>query len=266
MNNEINNIINEIAIEIKGERKSVNELLNNAVYERAFSACIRKALNEAGLNTSYYSDLFNDGVELIISECIPNYRANNSDFLAYSLFVVKKRLQRIIAKKYKLIKIPDGERLKYIKAKKLINMLEISGSNYNEDEIESVLKSNGIKMKNMIRIDSYEKMESLDNYEYESSSLYESISDEKNEYNDIMKKEISSALRRLVTKVLTKHERSIVVRYFNEDKPSLTKLSKELGVTPKAISKTLRTSLIKLREAADDYCIEREDIKYFTDK
>lgn len=265
MNNEIN-IINEIAIEVKGERKSVNELLNNAVYERAFSACIRKALNEAGLNTSYYVDLFNDGVELLVSECIPNYRANNSDFLAYSLFVVKKRLQRIIAKKYKLIKIPDGERLKYIKAKKLINMLEISGSNYNEDEIESVLKSNGIKMKNMIRIDSYEKMESLDNYEYESSSLYESISDEKNEYNDIMKKEISSALRRLVTKVLTKHERSIVVRYFNEGKPSLTKLSKELGVTPKAISKTLRTSLIKLREAADDYCIEREDIKYFTDK
>lgn len=265
MNNEIN-IINKIAIEVKGERKSVNELLNNAVYERAFSACIRKALNEGGLNASYYGDLFSEGIELLISECIPNYRANNSDFLAYSLFIVKKRLQRVIAKKYKVIKIPDGERLKYIKAKKLINMLEISGSNYNEDEIESVLKSNGIKMKNMIRIDSYEKMESLDNYEYESSSLYESISDKKNEYNDIMKKEISSALRRLVTKVLTKHERSIVVRYFNEDKPSLTKLSKELGVTPKAISKTLRTSLIKLREAADDYCIEREDIKYFTDK
>lgn len=86
MNNEIN-IINEIAIEVKGERKSVNELLNNAVYERAFSACIRKALNEAGLNTSYYGDLFNDGVELLVSECIPNYRANNSDFwrILYSL-------------------------------------------------------------------------------------------------------------------------------------------------------------------------------------
>lgn len=178
MNNEIN-IINEIAIEIKGERKSVNELLNNAVYERAFSACVRKALNEAGLNTSYYSDLFNDGVELLLSECIPNYRANNSDFLAYSLFIVKKRLQRVIAKKYRIIKIPDGERLKYIKAKKLINMLEISSSNYNEDEIKSILESNGIRIENMIKINSYEKMESLDNDEYESSSLHESISYEK---------------------------------------------------------------------------------------
>lgn len=264
-NNEIN-IINAIATEVREKQKTVNELLNNAVYERAFSACIRKALNEAGLNASYYGDLFNDGVILLISECIPNYRANNSDFLAYSLFIVKKRLQRVIAKKYKVIKIPDGERLKYIKAKKLINMLEISGSNYNEDEIKSVLSSNGISIENMIKINSYEKMESLDKDEYESSSLHESISDEKNEYNDVMKKEISSRLRELVTKVLTKHERSIVVKYFNEDKPSLTKLSKELGVTPKAISKTLRTSLIKLREAADDYCIEREDIKYFTDK
>lgn len=117
MNNEIN-IINEIAIEVKGERKSVNELLNNAVYERAFSACIRKALNEAGLNTSYYGDLFNDGVELLVSECIPNYRANNSDFLAYSLFVVKKRLQRIIAKKYKLIKNSGWGKAQIYKGKK----------------------------------------------------------------------------------------------------------------------------------------------------
>lgn len=263
MNNEIN-IINEIAIEIKGERKSVNELLNNAVYERAFSACVRKALNEAGLNTSYYSDLFNDGVELLLSEFIPNYRANNSDFLAYSLFIVKKRLQRVIAKKYRIIKIPDGERLKYIKAKKLINMLEISSSNYNEDEIKSILESNGIRIENMIKINSYEKMESLDNDEYESSSLHESISYEKNEYNDIMKKEISSALRKLITKVLTKHQRSIVIKYYNEDKPSLTKLSREFGVTPREISKTLRISLIKLREAAKDYGIEKEDIKYFT--
>ena len=255
MNNEIN-IINEIAIEIKGERKSVNELLNNAVYERAFSACVRKALND--------SDLFNDGVELLLSECIPNYRANNSDFLAYSLFIVKKRLQRVIAKKYRIIKIPDGERLKYIKAKKLINMLEISSSNYNEDEIKSILESNGIRIENMIKINSYEKMESLDNDEYESSSLHESISYEKNEYNDIMKKEISSALRKLITKVLTKHQRSIVIKYYNEDKPSLTKLSREFGVTPREISKTLRISLIKLREAAKDYGIEKEDIKYFT--
>lgn len=50
-------------------------------------------------------------------------------------------------------------------------------------------------------------MESLDKDEYESSSLHESISDEKNEYNDIMKKEISSRLRELVTKVLTKHQK-----------------------------------------------------------
>lgn len=101
-------------------------------------------------------------------------------------------------------------------------------------------------------------MESLDNDEYESSSLHESISYEKNEYNDIMKKEISSALRKLITKVLTKHQRSIVIKYYNEDKPSLTKLSREFGVTPREISKTLRISLIKLREAAKDYGIEKK--------
>lgn len=184
--------------------------------------------------------------------------------MAYSLFIVKKRLQRVIAKKYRIIKIPDGERLKYIKAKKLINMLEISSSNYNEDEIKSVLSSNGISIENMIKINSYEKMESLDKDEYESSSLHESISDEKNEYNDIMKKEISSRLRELVTKVLTKHQKNIIIRYFNEEKPSLTKLSKELGVTPEAIRKTLRASLIKLRKTAESYGIEKEDIKYFT--
>lgn len=44
----------------------------------------------------------------------------------------------------------------------------------------------------------------------------------------------------------------------------MTKLSKELGVTPEAIRKTLRASLIKLRKTAESYGIEKEDIKYFT--
>lgn len=255
------NIINEIAIEVKEERKPVLELLENTIYRRAFSSCVHKAVNETGLDASYFEDLFNDAVDVLISECIPKYRADRGDFLNYSLYIIGKRLYRM-SRKYKPIKIPDKKRLECNKAKKLINELKIIQSNLDTNEIKSILTKNGIK-EDVIGICMYEKIESLDNDESEYS-LYESISDERDEYNDIIIKEISSELKKLMEKTLTKHQRDIVIRYFNENEPSLTKISNELGVTPQAISKTLRASLIKLRKKAKSYkIIGKEDIKYF---
>lgn len=257
MDNEMT-MINEMAT-----KKSVMELLENTIYRRAFSSCVRKAMNETGLDASYFEDMFNDAVDVLISECIPKYRADSGDFLPYSLYIIGKRLYRM-SRKYKPIKIPDKKRLECNKAKKLINELKIIQSNLDANGIKSILTKNEIEMETVMRIYMYEKIESLDNDESEYS-LYESISDERNEYNDIIIKEISSELKKLMEKTLTKNQKNIVIRYFNENKPSLTKLSKELGVTPQAISKTLRASLIKLRKKAKSYkIIEKEDIKYFT--
>lgn len=37
-------------------------------------------MNETGLDASYFEDLFNDAVDILISECIPKYRADSGDF------------------------------------------------------------------------------------------------------------------------------------------------------------------------------------------
>ena len=109
----------------------------------------------------------------------------------------------------------------------------------------------------------YEKIESLDNDESEYS-LYESISDQRDEYNDIIIKEISSELKKLIERTLTKRQRDIIYKYFYQSEPSCTKVAKALEVSPQAVSKTLRASLIKLRKKAKSYkIIGKEDIKYF---
>lgn len=56
------------------------ELLENTIYRRAFSSCVRKAMNETGLDASYFEDMYNDAVDILISECIPKYRADSGDF------------------------------------------------------------------------------------------------------------------------------------------------------------------------------------------
>lgn len=74
MDNEMT-MINEMAT-----KKSVMELLENTIYRRAFSSCVRKAVNETGLDASYFEDMYNDAVDVLISECIPKYRADSGDF------------------------------------------------------------------------------------------------------------------------------------------------------------------------------------------
>lgn len=110
MDNEMT-MINEMAT-----KKSVMELLENTIYRRAFSSCVRKAINETGLDASYFEDLFNDAVDVLISECIPKYRADSGDFLPYSLYIIGKRLYRM-SRKYKPIKIPDKKDLNVTKRK-----------------------------------------------------------------------------------------------------------------------------------------------------
>lgn len=252
MNNEIN-IINKIAIEVKEERKPVLELLENTIYRRAFSSCVRKAVNETGLDASYFDDLFNDAVDVLISECIPKYRADSGDFLTYSLYIIGKRLYRM-SRKYKPIKIPDKKRLEYNKAKKLINELKIIQSNLDTNEIKNILTENGIK-EDVIGICMYEKIESLDNDESEYS-LYESISDKKDKYNDIIIKEISSELK--------KRQRDIVYKYFYQNKPSFTKVAKEFKVSPHAVRKSIKQSIVLLKKKAEKYGIKKEDLIYFS--
>jgi RNA polymerase sigma factor (sigma-70 family) len=260
MNNEIN-IINKIAIEVKEERKPVLELLENTIYRRAFSSCVRKAVNETGLDASYFDDLFNDAVDVLISECIPKYRADSGEFLTYSLYIIGKRLYRM-SRKYKPIKIPDKKRLEYNKAKKLINELKIIQSNLDTNEIKNILTENGIK-EDVIGICMYEKIESLDNDESEYS-LYESISDEKDKYNDIIIKEISSELKKLMEKTLTKRQRDIVYKYFYQNKPSFTKVAKEFKVSPHAVRKSIKQSIVLLKKKAEKYGIKKEDLIYFS--
>ncbi len=255
MDNEMT-MINEMAT-----KKSVMELLENTIYRRAFSSCVRKAMNETGLDASYFEDMFNDAVDVLISECIPKYRDDSGDFLPYSLYIIGKRLYRM-SRKYKPIKIPDKKRLECNKAKKLINELKIIQSNLDTNEIKSILTENGIK-EDVIGICMYEKIESLDNDESEYS-LYESISNERDEYNDIIIKEISSELKKLIERTLTKRQRDIIYKYFYQSEPSCTRVAKALEVSPQAVSKTLRASLIKLRKKAKSYkIIGKEDIKYF---
>lgn len=256
MDNEMT-MINEMAT-----KKSVMELLENTIYRRAFSSCVRKAMNETGLDASYFEDMFNDAVDVLISECIPKYRADSGDFLPYSLYIIGKRLYRM-SRKYKPIKIPDKKRLECNKAKKLINELKIIQSNLDANEIKSILTENGIEIETVMKIYMYEKIESLDNDESEYS-LYESISDEKNEYDNIIIKEISSGLEKLMEKTLTKRQREIVYRYFYQSKPSFTKVAKALEVSSHVVRKSIKQSIVKLKKEAEKYGIKKEDLIYFS--
>ena len=262
MDNEMT-MINEMATRIKEEKKSVLELLENTIYKRAFSSCVRKAVNETGLDASYFEDLFNDAIDVLMSECIPKYRADSGDFLTYSMYIIEKRLYRM-SRKYKPIKIPEKKKLECNKAKKLINELRIIQSNLDENEMKSILTKNGIEIETVMKIYMYEKIESLDNDESEYS-LYESISDEKDEYDNIIIKEISSGLEKLMEKTLTKRQREIVYRYFYQSKPSFTKVAKALEVSSHAVRKSIKQSIVKLKKEAEKYGIKKEDLIYFSE-
>lgn len=205
--------------------------------------------------------MFNDAVDVLISECIPKYRADSGDFLAYSLYIIGKRLYRM-SRKYKPIKIPDKKRLECNKAKKLINELKIMQSNLDKNEIKSILTENGIK-EDVIGICMYEKIESLDNDESEYS-LYESISNERDEYNEIIIKEISSELKKLIERTLKKRQKDIIYRYFYQSEPSFTKVAKALEVSPQEVRKSIKQSIILLKREAKKYNIKKEDLVYFS--
>lgn len=70
----------------------------------------------------------------------------------------------------------------------------------------------------------------------------------RDEYNEIIIKEISSELKKLIERTLKKRQKDIIYRYFYQSEPSFTKVAKALEVSPQEVRKSIKQSIILLKE------------------